>query len=95
MFPKLVAAKSLEKYRVWLKYSDQTQGFIDLSSLAHQGVFETWEHENLFEKVYIDKISNALAWNEEIDLCPDSLYLKLKGMSFEQWKKEKFSYATN
>ena len=95
MFPKPISVKSQGKYKIWLKYSDQTQGIIDLSDLANQGIFEAWEANNLFEKVYIDKISNAIAWNEDIDICPDSLYLKLRGLSFENWKENQKSYATN
>ena len=95
MFPKPISVKSQGKYKIWLKYSDQTQGIIDLSDLANQGIFEAWEANNLFEKVYIDKISNAIAWNEDIDICPDSLYLKLQGLNFETWKENKKSYATN
>lgn len=95
MFPVPVNVKSLGKYKIWLKYSDQTEGEVDLSTLANKGIFKIWENGNFFEKVFIDPVSKAIAWNDEIDLCPDTLFLELKGITFETWKKNELEYATN
>lgn len=95
MFPVPVSVKSLGKYKIWLKYSDQIQGEVDLSYLVGKGVFNIWENENSFEEVYIDPVSKAITWNEDLDLCPDTLYLQLKGITFEDWKKIENEYATN
>ncbi|MEA5458151.1 DUF2442 domain-containing protein [Arcicella sp. LKC2W] len=94
MFPRLIDVKGLSNYRLALKYDDGTQGIADVSHLAHKGIFQQWDKEGVFNNVYIDKESNAVAWNEDLDLCPDSLYLKLVGLSFEDWKKKEH-YATN
>lgn len=95
MFPLPVLVKSLGKYKIWLKYADKTEGVVDLSSLAGKGVFEIWENGSCFENVFIDPISNAIAWNEELDLCLDNLYLEIKGVSFEFWKKNELADASN
>jgi hypothetical protein len=95
MFPLPVLVKSVGKYKIWLKYADKTEGVVDLSSLAGKGVFEIWENGSCFENVFIDPISNAIAWNEELDLCPDNLYLEIKGVSFEFWKKNELADASN
>lgn len=94
MFPRLIDVKGLTNYRLALKYDDGTQGIADVSHLAHKGIFQQWDEDGLFNNAYIDKESNAVAWNEDLDLCPDSLYLKLVGLSFEDWKKKEH-YATN
>jgi hypothetical protein len=86
MFPKPITVESLDKYHIALKYDDGTAGTVDLSNLAHQGVFEEWEKNNLFSKVYIDSETQTIAWNDELDICPDALYLRLIGMSFEDYK---------
>jgi len=95
MFPIPQKIKPLKNYSVWIQFSDGTQGEINLSHLVGKGVFKAWEKENIFEKVYIDDETKAIAWNETLELCPDSLYLKLKGISFEQWKEKQYSYAAN
>jgi hypothetical protein len=96
MFPQLVAVKGLENYQLALKYEDGVEGVADLSYLAHKGIFQQWDNSmGLFSKVYIDLESNAIAWNEDLDMCPDALYLKLIGLSFEEWKDKEQRHATN
>ena len=67
-------------YRIWLQYRDGTEGEIDLSDLAGRGVFKAWVDRAFFEMVYISSYG-AVAWNDDIELCPDALYMKLTGKS--------------
>ncbi len=79
--PKEVRA--LEGYRLWLRYSDGVEGEVDLSHLIGRGIFKAWQDRAFFEAVRIDE-AGAIAWGEEIDLCPDALYLRLTGKSPEE-----------
>ena len=72
-----------EGYRIWLRYSDGVEGEIDLSDLAGKGVFAAWNEPGYFEKVHIDD-SGAVAWDADLELCPDALYLELTGKTFEE-----------
>jgi hypothetical protein len=94
MFPKLLEVKGLDNYCLALKYEDGSEGIADISYLAHKDIFKEWDRNDLFKKVYIDQESNAVAWNEDLDICPNALYLKLLGMTFRDWK-QKEQYATN
>ena len=76
---KIVEAKPLSGFRIWLRYQDGIQGEVDLSGLAGKGVFSAWNQSGCFESVFIDAESGALAWPGGIDLCPDSLYEELTG----------------
>ena len=69
-------------FRIWLRYSDGTAGEVDLSDVAGRGVFEKWNEPGFFKKVYITA-TGAIAWGDEIDLCPESLYIDLTGKSVE------------
>ena len=74
-------------YRIWIEFSDGVSGEIDLSGIAGQGVFAAWNEPGFFEKVHISE-HRAIAWNEDLELCPDSLYLEVTGKSFEDlWGK--------
>lgn len=95
MIPVPVKVRSKSKYVIHLEFSDGTKGDVDISHLANKGVFKAWEKGDFFSKVYLNKISSAVAWSDEIELCPDSLFLKLKGLTFEEWKSKKQSHATN
>lgn len=78
-----IAVKALEGYRLWLRYSDGIEGEVDLSHLVGRGVFKAWQDKAFFEAVHIDE-AGAVSWGEEIDLCPDALYLQLMGKSPEE-----------
>ncbi len=95
MIVKPIQVKAISQYKICLKYADNTEGQIDLSYLISKPVFKSWISPDFFSKVYIDQETFAIAWDENIELCPDSLYLKIKGITFEEWKADKYSYATD
>lgn len=69
-------------YRIWLRYSDGVSGEVDLCDLAGRGVFAAWKDRSFFETVHLSE-AGAIAWGEDIDLCPDALYMQLTGKSVE------------
>jgi hypothetical protein len=73
--PLLVRA--LPNYRIYLEFADGAKGEVDLSDLAGKGVFDRW---NDYEQVHIGD-HREIKWNDDIELCADSLYLKLTGKS--------------
>ena len=95
MIAKPLQVKANAKNSIWLIYDDGTQGIIDLSYLFHKPVFKKWENEDFFNSVTIDKETYAIRWDEMIELCPDNLYLKLKGLTFEEWKSNQQTHASN
>ena len=75
---RISRVEALTGYRVDLSFADGTQGVVDLSSLAGHGVFSLWNDYVEFLKVRIGD-TGELIWSDRIDLCPDSLYLKVTG----------------
>ena len=75
--------KAVGPYRIWLQYSDGVNGEIDLSDVAGKGVFKLWDQPDYFEKVHIAP-HRAITWGDDIELCPDALYLELTGKSVEE-----------
>jgi len=94
MISKPIQVKSVSKYSIWLKFDDGTEGEIDLNHLINKPVFQNWKKPDFFDKVYIDTETDAIAWDANIELCPDNMYLKIKGITFEQWKNSQHTYAT-
>ena len=64
------------QYRIWLEYSDGVAGEIDLSYLVGRGIFKAWNDPAHFDKAHITP-HRSIAWDEEIELCPDAMYMKL------------------
>jgi len=74
--------RALPNYRVYIEFADGAKGEVDLSDLTGQGVFHRWNDYNFFEQVHSGD-HREIKWDDDIELCPDSLYLKLTGMSPE------------
>jgi hypothetical protein len=87
MFPALVRVVPLEKYKLWLVYTDGTQGILNLTYLAKKGIFKQWDDNDLFENVFLGE-TGAITWNEQLDICPDNAYLTLRGLSFDEWQRQ-------
>ena len=82
--PYLKSAEALLGYKLNLVFEDGVQGIVDLETWKGKGVFEFWNNELNFKnfKITADK---KLEWKEDIDMDPDSFYLKIINKSFEQY----------
>jgi hypothetical protein len=72
---KVIKIGVLADYRMELLFEDGKGGVVDLSHLVGNGVFAAWTDYEAFKKVRIGE-SGELVWDDQIDLCPDSLYLQ-------------------
>jgi hypothetical protein len=75
---RITAFKILHQFCLELTFDDGVHGAVDLSDLAGHGVFALWMERDAFESVSIGS-SGELIWGNKVDLCPDSLYLKITG----------------
>lgn len=75
---RITEVRVLENYRVELVFADGTRGVADLSNLAGRGVFALWNDYEQFRAVRIGD-TGELIWSDQLDLCPDSLYLRVTG----------------
>ena len=74
---KIIEARVLDNYRLYLKFSDGAEGEVDLSDLAGQGVFAAWNDTRFFEQAQIGSAGRSLDWGNQIDLCADTLYMSV------------------
>ena len=56
----------------------QIEKSVDLSYRADHGVFKAWNDKSFFDAVRISE-SGAIAWGDDIELCPDALYVRVSG----------------
>ena len=80
---KVVEAKPLPDYKLWVRFADGIQGEVDLSHLAGKGVFSIWNDYAEFEKVVIGA-HGELLWEGGVDVCSDAVYLQITGKSPEE-----------
>lgn len=69
-------------YHLYLEFADGTKGEVDLSRLVGKGVFRVWNDPQFFKNVRVGD-HREIRWNDEIELCADSLYLELTHQSPE------------
>ena len=75
---RVTKVRVLEGYRLRLTFDDGTCGTADLSHLAGKGVFSVWADRRVFRGVRIGD-AGELVWSDQVDLCPDALYLQATG----------------
>ena len=77
-YTKLVrvrAVKPLSDFRVHVTFTDDSERDIDLEPYLHGPVFEPIRNDpSLFASVFVDPIGKTLAWPNEVDIDPDTLY---------------------
>ena len=69
------AVRPLDSYRLYVKFMDESEGFVDLSELItgdKGGVFMVLRDPHLFKSVYLDH--GAVTWPGNLDLAPDAMY---------------------
>jgi Protein of unknown function (DUF2442) len=81
--PDVLEVKPLDNRGIWLRFSDGVEGIADLSDLSGRGVFKAWDQPGAFEKVRVGQ-GAGIQWADQIDLCPDALYLKVTGKTPEE-----------
>jgi hypothetical protein len=79
---KPIHVTPLPGHRLHIRYADGVEGDVDLSHLAGKGVFSIWNQPGVFESVSIGP-SGEVRWSDEVDLCPDALYMQISGKSPE------------
>ncbi len=75
---KPVDVKALPGYKLRIRYTDGVEGDVDVSHLVGEGVFSLWNDPIVFEKVSIGS-SGQIQWGENVELCPDALYMEITG----------------
>jgi hypothetical protein len=69
--------KALPGFKLWLRFDDGVEGSVDLSEMVGKGVMTSLVDPDVFTTVALrDGIPQ---WGDDIDLCPDALYLQVTG----------------
>ena len=69
---KIISVKPLENYMLLLTFSNNEKRIKDMKPYLNKGVFKKLADKNFFNTVHIS--FDTISWDEEIDLCADTLY---------------------
>lgn len=79
---RIKSARLIGEFRIELVFEDGVKGVHDFSNLAGKGVFSLWNDPAKFADFHIGSCGE-LVWSDEVDACPDSLYLSVTGKNPE------------
>jgi len=74
----VIRLRPLEGYRVWLRFTDGSEGVRDLSALVARGgpMLEPLQDPNYFARVFVEM--GAPTWPNGFDLDPINLYMQMR-----------------
>ena len=73
MNPRVKKVTPLDGYKLHLEFSNGEVGIYDCTHLLDFGVFRELKNVGYFNKATV--IGGTVAWPNEQDICPDTLYL--------------------
>jgi hypothetical protein len=78
MTPKITNAKYVENYKLYLHFSDGSEGEIDLEPELTGEIFEPLKDISFFKKFSVNHEVHTLVWPNGADFAPEYLYENLK-----------------
>lgn len=72
---KIIDAKYLSAYKVWVKFSDNSEKVADLKDDLWGEVFEPLKDIEQFKKLRVNPVLRVLEWECGADIAPEHLYI--------------------
>lgn len=76
-FHTVTELRAEDNYTLWLRFDDGLEGRLYLGELVETTTYGVLSDAEMFGRVAIDPVSNAVTWGGGINLDPDMLYRDL------------------
>jgi hypothetical protein len=73
MHPRVVDARYVQDYTIWVKFSDGSDGEVDLRAELWGPMFEPLKDLNNFRKFTVHPELHTIVWENGADLSPEFL----------------------
>lgn len=81
MTPKIIDAKYVEGYTLYLRFSDGSEGEINFENELTGEIFEPLKDIVFFRKFTVNHEIHTLVWPNGADFAPEFLYENIKVMA--------------
>ncbi len=78
MLTRIVEARYVSEFTIWLRFSDGAQGEVDLRGHLTGPIFEPLQTVAAFRDFRLDPELKTLVWSNGADLAPEFLREKLR-----------------
>ncbi len=76
-------------YRIEVVFDDGKRGVVDFSAYAERGgVFARFRDMAFFSDLHINEELGVLAWGDDLDIAPETLYTEATGQPLPEWMTE-------
>lgn len=76
MIPRVDEARYVHEFTIHVRFSDGTEGDVDLAGELHGELFGPLEDRDLFRRFTVHPDFHTLCWPNGADLAPEFLYEK-------------------
>jgi hypothetical protein len=76
---RITACEPRSDFKLWLRFTDGSEGVVDLTEMVGKGIFADWSEPAFFNNVQIDPMTRTVCWPNGIELDPDVLYANVTG----------------
>ena len=86
---KVTEVRTLDGFRIWIKFNDGTQGELDLTEYEDKPWFQPWRNRRVFENVWIPPHGGEIRWGDDpeetaMGFCLTWLYTELTGTPWDK-----------
>jgi len=74
----------LHDYVIWLRFSDEAAGEVDLADELDGEVFEPLRKKSLFRALRVDPVLRTVVWPNGADVAPEFLYEKMTPAAYPE-----------
>ncbi len=78
MIARVIDARHIEKYTIWMKFNDGSEGEVDLKNELWGPVFESLKDVNQFRKFSVHPDLHTITWDNGADFSPEFLHSILR-----------------
>jgi hypothetical protein len=75
--PRIIEAKYLDGYKLYLRYADGSEGEINLETELTGEIFYQLRKQEYFKNFEISQDLNTVVWPNGADFSPEFLYQKI------------------
>lgn len=83
MIPRVVDAKYVKDYVLYLRFSDGSEGEVDFEQELEGEIFKPLEDISYFKNFTVDDELHTLIWPNGADFAPEFLYEKLQVPAYQ------------
>ncbi len=76
--PRLLEARYVRDFVIWVRFSDGTHGEVDLAGELQGPIFEPLKDRDYFRCFTLDPSLHTVAWPNGADLAPEYLLEKIR-----------------